>query len=178
MRIINLVNFRKDSNGIDIGSNNDFTCYFNRAITIQPNSKVILLHAEINNTTGATATNDNQVSANDAVSADMAGSTTKPKELVFINIPTLPIVSYTGTSNGGKGRENHIIGAAKTNVDDSVFSTGFEVDLHNTHPLLITALQVQILDTDYDLKVFGGGGPFRQLVTIGIKECKCDMKKK
>lgn len=170
MRIINLVNFRKDSAGIDVGSNNDFTCYFNQPITIQPNSKVVLLHAEINNTTTKV---DTAISTTGTPSQQQ---TTAPQDLVFINIPTLPIVSYTGQSNGGKGRENHIIGAARTNVNDSVFSTGFEVDLHNTQPLLVTALQVQILDTDYDLKVFGAGN-FRQLVTIGIKECKCSMKK-
>lgn len=177
MRLINLVNFRKDGAGIDIGSNNDFTCYFNRPITIKPNSKVVLLHAEINNTTAAAATGTTLVSADDAITADLAESTTKPRDLVYINIPSLPILSYTGQSNGGKGRENHIVGAARTNTDEAVFSTEMEVDLHNTEPLLVTQLQVQILDTDYDLKVFGAGN-FRQSILLGIKECNCNMRKK
>ena len=157
MRLINLVNFRKDGAGIDIGSNNDFTCYFNQPITIQPNSKVVLLHAEINNTTAKVDT---------AIS----------KELVFINIPSLPVVTHTGQSNGGKGRENHIVGAARTNDTDAISSTFIEVDLNNREPLIVTQLQVQILDTDYDLKVFGAGS-FRQSVLLGIKECNCDMRK-
>lgn len=175
MRLINLVNFRKDGAGIDIGSNNDFTCYFNRPITIKPNSKVVLLHAEINNTTADSATGISTL--DDAVPPITADEfTTKPKELVFINIPSLPVVTHTGQSNGGKGRENHIVGAARTNDTDAISSTFIEVDLNNREPLIVTQLQVQILDTDYDLKVFGAGS-FRQSVLLGIKECNCDMRK-
>jgi hypothetical protein len=177
MRLINLVNFRKDGAGIDIGSNNDFTCYFNRPITIKPNSKVVLLHAEINNTTAGAATGKFLLSDNAAVTADLTESSDQPQDLVFINIPSLPIVSYTGQSNGGKGRENHIVGAARTNDTDAVSSTFIEVDLNNREPLIVTQLQVQILDTDYDLKVFGAGN-FRQSILLGIKECNCDMRKK
>lgn len=177
MRLINLVNFRKDGAGIDIGSNNDFTCYFNRPITIKPNSKVVLLHAEINNITAATNTGITTTDDSGPPPVTTTQQSTKPQDLVFINIPSLPILSYTGQSNGGKGRENHIVGAARTNDTDAVSSSFIEVDLHNTEPLLITQLQVQILDTDYDLKVFGAGN-FRQSVLLGIKECNCDMRKK
>ncbi len=168
MRLINLQNFRKDSSGISIGTNNEFTCYFNTALTIQPNSKVVLLHAEINNTVGAQNT---ALSTTGTVSQEQ---TTQPKDLVFINIPSLPVLTYTGQANGGKGRENHIIGAVRTNETDAVSSTFFEVDLHNKEPLTLTQLQVQILDTDYDLKTFGATTGYRQIITLGIKEgCSC-----
>jgi hypothetical protein len=173
MRLIQLVNFRKENGKVtDIGASNKFTCQFSRAVTIKPHSKVCLIHAEINNTlsvpegTGITL---NGTGTN--VGGAYTESEYKSQDLVYINIPSLPINTVVGHANGGKGQTNHIVGIARTNNTDMPFNTGISVDLGNTHDLVLTELQVELLDTDYDLKVFGVG-PFRQSITLGIEENK------
>jgi len=179
MRLIQVVNFKKENGAIiSVGNENDFTCQFSQAITIAPNSKVCLVHAEINDLTAAAeATGVILESADGALTANLTEKSDLPQNLVYINCPSLPVNTAIGMSNGGKGQVRNIIGVAKTNNNDVPFATGIEVDLHNNHPLVITELQIQILDGDYDLYNFGGVANTRQMITLGIKECKCDMKK-
>lgn len=176
MRLIQVCNFKKEGGAvISVGNSNDFTCQFSQAITIPPNSKVCLIHAEINDLTAGQADGTFLLSSNDTITADLTGSTDVPKNLVYINCPSLPVSTAIGMSNGGKGQVRNIIGVTKTNVNDMPLATGIEVDLHNTHPLVLTELQIQILDGDYDLYNFTTAGT-RQMITLGIKQCKCDKK--
>jgi hypothetical protein len=178
MKLIKLVNFRKGDGAVAVvGESNQFTCQFSRAVRIKKGSKVCLIHAEINNTTNlGVNTGVSHIGTDDALNSNYSVETTKPKELVFINIPSLPTLSYEGQSNGGKGTTRNVIGCARTNTDDSVISTGMYVDLHNKQDLVLTEMTVQILDTDGDLKVFGAG-THRQIIVLGIKEpCKRETR--
>jgi hypothetical protein len=178
MRIIKLVNFRKGNGDVTVvGASNQFTCQFSRAVTIKKGSKVCLIHAEINNTTTlGVNTGVQHIGTGSVLGDNYSVETTKPKELCFINCPSLPVQSFEGQANGGKGRTQNIIGVARTNTDDSIISSGIYVDLHNKQDLTLTEMTVEILDTDGDLKVFGSGGPFRQIIVLGIKE-PCERKK-
>lgn len=83
-----------------------------------------------------------------------------------------------GQSEGGKGRETTIIAPARSNNNDQIFNTEISVDLHNDHDLVLTQMEVQILDTDLDLKVFGAETGFRQTIVLGIKSgCDCKGQK-
>ena len=177
MRLIQVCNFKKEGGAvISVGNQNEFTCQFSQPITIAPNSKVCLVHAEINDiATGYNATGKILESSDDTLTADFTEKSDLPENLVYINCPSLPVSTAIGMSNGGKGQVRNIIGVAKTNNNDVPFATGIEVDLHNNTPLVITELQIQILDSDYDLYLFGTAGT-RQTITLGIKECKCDAK--
>lgn len=160
LKLINLVNFDKPVNGtgVNIQNNNDFLCNFNEIIRIPPNSEVCLLHGEINNT-----------------KIDPSGNVTTPNELVYINIPTLPIKTYTGTF--GKGKCNQIVGYCISNLEENL-NNDMYVSLNNEEEIVLTQLRVQILDTDYDLKVFGGvANPtqkFRQSILLGVRSCSCN----
>ena len=178
MRIITLSNYRRDSSagsGVDlINNNNNFTCYFNRPITIPPKSKVVLIHAELNNNY-VVAQNESGItleSADGTLSADYTEKTTIAHELVYIDCPSLPVQTMSGFSNGGKGMENHIIGLARTGMDtDTILNTDIEVDLHNTEPLILTQIQIRLLDSSFNLKTFDAAR--RQNIVLGIK-CGCD----
>jgi hypothetical protein len=176
MRLIQVCNFKKEGGAvIDIGNTNNFTCQFSQAITIAPNSKICLVHAEINDVVSLEDTGITLQSTSPPTTANLVQKTTQPKNLVYINCPSLPVSTAVGMSNGGKGQVRNIVGIAKTNDNDKPFTTGIEVDLHNTQPLVLTELTIQILDSDYDL--YGFTSTSRQMITFGIKECKCDMKK-
>lgn len=178
MRLIQLVNFRKDGNGISIGTNNNFVCNFNKPVVIPAKSSVCLVHAEINNITAEANTGISLESDNAGLTANLDEKTTEPQELVYISIPTLPIQSMQGQAQGGKGRETTIIAPARTNNNDQIFNTEIAVDLHNDHPLVLTQMEVQILDTDLDLKVFGAATGYRQSIVLGIKSgCDCKGQK-
>lgn len=179
MRLIQLVNFRKDGNGISVGTNNNFICNFNKPIIIPPKSSVCLVHAEINNTANVAVDTGVEYTSDDAaLTADLTEETIYPQELVYISIPTLPIQSMQGQAEGGKGRETTIIAPVRSNNNDQIFNTEISVDLHNDHDLVLTQMEVQILDTDLDLKVFGAETGFRQTIVLGIKSgCDCKGQK-
>lgn len=170
MRLINLVNFRKENGStVQIGESNDFVCQFSRPLVIKPDSKVCLIHAEINNEVAVQeSTGLKQAGIDDALNSNYVYATTKPQTLCYINCPSLPINTYTGMSNGGKGKTNHIIGVARMNTTDSIISSNISVDLENTTDLVLTELHIQILDNDYDLFQFGTG-THRQMIMLGIK---------
>ena len=187
MRLVNLVNFRHSKNPAvgapattSMVSNNQFTCQFNRPVRIKKGSKVCLIHAEINNVYAAAA-HLTGVEFQAAGDPDSVEHTTRPRQMVYINIPSLPVQTLTAQSNGGKGIDNHIIGSARTNEEDAIFSTGISVDLHNQEELVLTEMSVEILDNVFDLKEFNNGVLpeviHRQTITLGIID-PCDCKGK
>ena len=169
MQLIQLVNFKKENGQvINIGNSNRFTCQFSRPLTIKPYSRIKLIHAEINNTTTLpSSTGIKYVNTAQPPQTQYIVETNKPKDLVYINCPSLPVQTYIGQANGGKGQTRNIIGLAKTNSDDQVISTNIYVDLKNDRPIVLTEMQIEILDSDYDLKTFGGN--YRQIITLGIE---------
>lgn len=148
-----------------------FTCFFNEPIVIKPNSKLVVLHAEIN-------TVFEQLTVGD---------------LVFINLSNMPV-----SMNGGnplKGSNNNIVGCCRVgNNNADILYNDTAVDLNNQEDITLTSINVEILDTDLQLKKnlsgLTGGDPGaqppvpadtfsipRQSILIGIYECKCNKKK-
>lgn len=151
-----------------------FTCFFNEPIVIKPNSKLVVLHAEIN-----TVVPDNRT--------DPTGS------LVFLNLSNMPV-----SMNGGnpiKGSNVNIVGCCRVgNNNADVIYNDTAVDLNNQEDIILTSINVEILDTDLQLKKnlsgLTGGNPSaqpptpsntfsipRQSILIGVYECKCNKKK-
>lgn len=156
MRLINLLNFRKNptQDGLIFENNNDFTCNFNKPLIIPKNATIKLLHAQINNSKLAEKTNLSERTDAEPPVIVNEQYTTRPIDLVYINLPDLPIQSYTGHSAGGKGTMNHIVGYTYTNLNENR-NAQVAIKLNNADEIQITSMRVQILDTDYDLKVFG-----------------------
>lgn len=157
MKVLVLQNFGKvmDGNGSVIYQNAyNFSSNLNKPITIKKNSKIALLHAEVNPDTPPL---DNS--------------------LVFINLGNLPINTNVGTAI--KGRESNIVGIARVgNSNDDIIFNNEYVDLNNQEDITITNVQVQILDTDLQLKTALGEADDerRQTIVLGIKECDCKRR--
>ena len=138
-----------------------FTCFFNEPIVIKPNSKLVVLHAEINTITAAGSPNG---------------------DLVFLNLSNMPV-----SMNGGnplKGGNLNIVGCSRVgNNNADIVYNDTAVDLNNQEDLVLTSINVEILDTDLQLKTnLSGmdGQDFkipRQSILIGVYECKCNKKK-
>lgn len=139
-----------------------FTCFFNEPIVIKPNSKLVVLHAEINTIT--------------------AGQGGANGDLVFLNLSNMPV-----SMNGGnplKGSNLNIVGCSRVgNNNADIVYNDTAVDLNNQEDITLTSINVEILDTDLQLKQgLSGldGADFkipRQSILLGVYECKCNKKK-
>ncbi len=140
-----------------------FTCFFNEPIVIKPNSKLVVLHAEINTVFQQAPNGD----------------------LVFLNLSNMPV-----SMNGGnplKGGNLNIVGCSRVgNNDADIVYNDTAVDLNNQEDLVLTSINVEILDTDLQLKKNLSGETAqqpptfeipRQSILLGVYECKCNKKK-